>query len=145
MMHRAWTLAGLAGLLLVASCDDPASSERDPAVGTYVLATVDGRPLPVAEWSGISGYTGVEFGELTLRRDGTYRDVSHRTHHVRDPRQDIQMNDTVEGMYTRQGNTVVLRSAGAADTLTIEGAGAVRWVPIVRELREPRLRWEYRR
>lgn len=145
MMHRAWTLAGLAGLLFVASCDGVTSSERDPAVGTYVLATVDGRPLPVAEWSGISGYTGVEFGELTLRHDGTYRDVSHRTHHIGDPREDIARNDTVEGTYTRQGDTVVLTAAGAADTITLEGTGATRWVPIVRYLREPRLRWEYRK
>ncbi len=145
MIHRAWTLAGLAGLLLVASCDDPASSKRDPAVGTYVLATVDGRPLPATEWSGISGYSSVNSGEITLRADRTFREVKHRMHYFRDPRQELQEHDTVEGTFTRQGSTVVLTADGVADTLTLEGTTARRWTPIVSYARQPRLLWEYRR
>ena len=111
MMSRAWTVAGLAAALLAASCDDPASSDPDPAAGTYALATVDGNALPYVEWSGISGFTTILSGELALRPDGTFRQITDRRHTFRDPQEVVLDSDTLNGTYTNREGAVVLTQA----------------------------------
>lgn len=144
MTQRAWTLAGLAGLLLVASCDGLTSSERDAAAGTYVLATVDGDSVPYVEWSGISGYSTITSGEITLRTDRTFRDVIQRTHYMRVPEAVIQEHDTVQGRYTRQGSTVVLTAEdGTADTLALGATTVTRMAPTISSGPQNPVPWIY--
>lgn len=146
MMSRAWTVAGLAAALLTASCDDPASVEPDPAAGTYALATVDGNALPYVEWSGISGFTTILSGEIALRPDGTFRQITDRRHTFRDPQGEVLDSDTLNGTYTHRESTVVLTPAtGKADTLSLEGTVATRRAPTVSSGPTNPVPWIYRR
>ena len=141
-MHRTCALAGL--LLVATSCDGPTSSEQDPAAGTYVLATVEGKAVPHVEWSGISGYSTITSGEITLRPDHTYRDVVQRTHYIRSPAQVIQEHDTVQGRYRVEGSRLVLTAAdGSADTLAVQGAAVTRMAPIISSGPSNPVVWSY--
>lgn len=114
--HR---LVAVVSVCAISAC--AGAPPRAPAhVGTYMLESVDGRPIP----ADVDGQRIVS-GEITLSADGTWaltaRNIRQRDAGVRDTT--VFLN---RGMYTLDGASVTLSSQNTEDKIpgkaTLEGA-----------------------
>ena len=72
MLRFAFIPALALSLLAFAGCDDETTGPGDSVVGTYVLVSVNGDPLPAVVFEGGGVTSEALEGTLTLRADGTF-------------------------------------------------------------------------
>jgi hypothetical protein len=122
---RAQALARVASVLctaaLIAACggdspSGPGSNDTSP-VGSFAIATVNGKPLPFTMFTDTNYLYEVTSGSLALTNDGKYQNVMHF-------RQTIPGNvslfvDSTTGTWVLNGSTVTLTDAADA---TIDSA-----------------------
>jgi hypothetical protein len=93
----------IAALALLAGCENALGPDSNE-VGTYELATVNGKPLPTPFFS-----VEVLSATVELHEDGSFRTKS--TVRGKDNLGELVVQtDTDTGQYTRTGNTVTLTS-----------------------------------
>ena len=122
---------------VVSACSSATMAAPDNgSASTYVLAQVEGRPLPYLQGEG-SSIAGAELSEgmLQLRRDGTFfLDVAYFINSPSGPRRSAFV---YEGMWTRVGDAIDFEfDNGAVERAEIVNGG------IVMELNGLTFRWE---
>lgn len=142
-----WRRASALGLAFAAACsgaDSPAGPGGDAStpVGTYTIATVNGKALPVAVFDEPPYLYEVIDGRLSLTADGKYTAVTSFRQTV--PGSISIFRDSTFGTWTRSGAQIVLKNAQDA-AATSAGTWADRELTFVMVEDEVTLTYVYRK